>query len=93
MLAHIKSLLRRNTSDFDNEIQGLIDQAKADLVLGGIRAETIDESDPLIKKAIEAYCKANFGFGQEDYERLMNSYKEMKSQLMTSVEYGSEYVE
>ena len=93
MLEEVKKLLRITGTAFDDEVNGLIDECKEDLRLSGVRAETIDASDVMIKRAIRTYCKANFGFGQEDYERLMDSYNSMKSKLMTSVEYGSKYVE
>jgi hypothetical protein len=93
MLTHIKTLLRITSADFNDEIQDLIDQAKADLVLSGVRAETIDESDILIKRAIGLYCKTHFGYEQKDYERLLMSYHSLKAHLTTSVEYGPDNVE
>jgi len=46
---------------YDDEVQDLIEAAKADLKLSGVDPAKLDESDPLIKRAIVTYCKAHFG--------------------------------
>ena len=88
MIAYIKLLLRVSSSDLDEEIESLIAAAKNDLVLSGVKAESIDESDALIKRAIGIYCKAHFGHEQKDYDRLVEAYNSLKSHLSLSVEYG-----
>ena len=58
MLAEVKLALRVTTTDFDTEIQSLIDAAVADLTLAGVAAEKAQSTtDPLIKRAIITYCK------------------------------------
>lgn len=85
MLQKIKDALRVSGSDLDEEIQGLIDAAKADLRLSGI---TKNEDDPLILRAITIYCKAHFGYEEPaQAELFMKSYNALKSHLALSQEY------
>lgn len=92
MLAEVKKLLRITGTAFDDEVQGLIDECKEDLRLSGVRSETIDESDVMIKRAIRTYCKANFGYENPDKDGLLKSYESLKSHLIISIDYGAEYV-
>ncbi len=90
----IKTALRISNMAFDTEIQDLIDAAKADLMLSGIaEAKTNDVMDPLIKRAIITYVKANFGWNNPDAEKLQQSYNMLKTHLSLSKEYTSEAVE
>lgn len=85
MLQKIKDALRVSGSDLDEEIQGLIDAAKADLRLSGI---TKNEDDPLIVRAITIYCKAHFGYEEPaQAELFMKSYNALKVHLALSREY------
>ncbi|WP_313413143.1 phage head-tail connector protein [Sedimentibacter sp.] len=43
--------------------------------------------DPLIKRAITLYCKANFGYDNPDAERFAESYKMLKIHLALSSDY------
>ena len=92
MLEEVKKLLRVTGTAFNDEINGLIDECKEDLRLSGVRSETIDESDVMIKRAIRTYCKANFGFENADKDGLLKSYESLKSHLIISTDYGVEYV-
>lgn len=85
MLQKIKDALRVSGSDLDEEIQDLIDAAKADLRLSGI---TKNEDDPLILRAITIYCKAHFGYEEPaQAELFMKSYTALKVHLALSREY------
>ena len=59
MLEDVKDALRVSGDDLDDEIDGLIDAAKLDLLIAGVR---VDDTDPLIKRAVIIYCKAHFGY-------------------------------
>ena len=48
----------------------------------------IQVTDPLIKRAIIIYVKANFGWNNPDAERLQQSYNMLKSHLALSQEYA-----
>ncbi|MGJ9381528.1 phage head-tail connector protein [Salipaludibacillus sp. CF4.18] len=91
MLEDIKVMLRISTSNtvFDVEINDLIESAKHDLILSGItksRAET--DTDPLIKRAVSLFVKANFGWDNPDAARLQKSYEMLRQHLHFSQEYS-----
>ncbi len=86
----IKTVLRISSSTlaFDNEINDLIKAAKADMILIGILPEKVnDETDPLIKRAISIYCKANFGWNNPDSDKYQKSYSLLRTHLSLSAEY------
>ena len=91
LLEHIKSVNRITTDDVGivSELQELIESAKMDLSMSGIRGEAlISPYDPIIVRAISLYTKANFGFDNPDSDKLMNSYRSLEVHLAISSEYG-----
>ena len=85
----LRAYLRINHSLTDSEITDLIEAAKADLVIGGIKPEKVaDESDPLIKKALVGYLKGNYGLDNEDAEKYQASYERLRDRLALSSDYG-----
>lgn len=84
MLDKIKLALRITTAAFDTEIEDLISAALADLGLAGVAK--LDETDPLILRAVTTYCRANFG-SPDDYDRLKAAYDEQKAQLQVATGY------
>jgi len=88
MLEESKQALRIKTDAFDAEINGLISAAKSDLKLSGVSEQKLnDETDPLIKRAVILYVKANFGWNNPDSERLQQAYYMLKVHLTLSQEY------
>ncbi len=88
LLDDVKIALRINNTAFDGEITDLIAAAKSDLILSGIiAAKANDDTDPLIKRALIVYCKANFGWNNPDAEKLQQSYDMLKMHLTLSIEY------
>lgn len=86
MINSIKTALRITNSNFDTEILDLIESAKIDLDISGVNK--IIEIDPLIKRAITLYVKANFGWDNPDAERLQESYLMLKQHLALSGDYN-----
>lgn len=86
MLESVKLSLRIKNNVFDGEIIDLIDAAKLDLGISGV--EKINEADPLIKRAITMYVKANFGWDNPDSEKLQESYLMLKQHLSLSGDYN-----
>jgi len=87
MLEAVKLALRLTSDAYDNEILDLIEAAKGDLYLSGIKLAIIEnDEDPLIIRAIIQYCKTNFGFNP-DAERLQKSYTLLKCHLSLSQDY------
>ncbi len=88
MLNDIKNALRISGNDLDMEILDLIEAAKADLILSGVLDSKVIDDDPLIKRAITVYCKANFGYDDPKIaERFEQSYISLKHHLTLSAEY------
>lgn len=90
MLQVAKQALRISQSNtvFDEEIQGLIDAARADLALSGVLLSKVeDDDDPLIKRAVLTYVKSNFGWDNPDTVKLQESYTSLKIHLTLSKEY------
>jgi len=86
LLEDIKQVLRISNTAYDIEIQDLIDTCKADLQLAGLLV--VDDTDPLIKRAITVYVKANFGWDNPDSEKLQQSYEMLKNHLSMSTDYA-----
>lgn len=86
MLGRVKNVLGITDPEFDDEIQDLIDAAKADMGIAGITRAEITE-DPLIRRGILLYCKTHFHEGTDDSERLAKAYDALKGQLMHATGY------
>ena len=86
ILDDLKTYLRISNTAYNTEITDLINAAKADLALSGILDTT--DTDPLIKRAIVTYVKANFGWNNPDSEKLQKSYDMLKGHLSLSTEYA-----
>lgn len=87
-LAAFRECLRLTSKDFDGELADLICAARGDLSLGGVLPEKAeDEEDPLIKRAITTYVRAEFGLDNEDAERYRESYRQQKTALALASDY------
>ncbi|QNG60387.1 DNA-packaging protein [Bacillus sp. PAMC26568] len=90
MLPDVKTALRITNAAFDSEIEDLIAAARHDLTLSGVSqgiANAVENVDPLIKRAIITYCKANFGYDNPDADRFTASYNMLKSHLSLAGDY------
>lgn len=88
----VKVTLRISHTAFDGEIEDLILAARQDLIITGISKEKVEAStniDPLIKRAIITYCKANFGFDNPEADRLQKSYEMLKTHLSLAGDYNA----
>ena len=88
MLEKVKLALRIKSNSLDLEIQYLIESAKADLNISGVK--NLDEEDPLIIQAVKTYCKANFGLDNKDSEKYQKSYDLLKQSLSLCGDYNVE---
>jgi uncharacterized phage protein (predicted DNA packaging) len=92
MLADMKKALRVNNTAYDVEIEDLIAEARQDLIVAGLSNEVVNnevETDPLIKRAIRTYVKANFGWDNPDAEKLQQSYEMLKGHLSLAGDYNA----
>jgi uncharacterized phage protein (predicted DNA packaging) len=85
MLEAVKLALRIKTNAFDDDIEDLIAACKMDLNLSGVQSAG-KEDDPLIRRAVILYAKANFG-ENPDSEKYVKSYKDLKIFLSLAGEY------
>ena len=92
MFEKIKLALRIDGTDLDQEIQDNIDAAKADLILCGVLAIKVVDTDPIIVRAIKTFCKAEFSSDDKEATRLKESYEALRNHLCLSVEYTQEVV-
>lgn len=87
-ISSFRGYLRITTSALDGEITDLINAARDDLVLGGVLPDRAqDETDPLIKRAIAVYIKAEFGLDNDDSEKYRAAYDDLKKRFLLSDKY------
>ena len=88
LIDDVKDVLRESGAESTIEIQDLIDFAKADLKSVGVLATKIIDTDMMIKRAINLYCKANFSYEDPKLsERFQIQYESLKTHLALSSEY------
>lgn len=88
MLDEVRAALRVDGNDHDDEIQGLIAAAGADLALSGVDPTKVQAmTDPLIKRAVIIYCRAHFDYADQAAEKLLQSYAMLKSHLSLAEDY------
>jgi uncharacterized phage protein (predicted DNA packaging) len=90
LLAKIKQSLRIDDDSLDEDIQDTIDAALADLKLSGVIESRLDETDPLIIRAVKTFCKAEFSFDDREANRYRDSYGMLKNHLSLSSDYITE---
>ena len=93
MLNAVKKSLRISNNHFDDEIAGLIEAARLDLIQSGISSDKAkDDEDALVRRAIITYCKAHFGLANKDdvpvKEMYQRSYEMIKQHLSLSGDYS-----
>lgn len=90
MLEAVKTALRITDNEFDAEVQGLIDASIGDLRLAGIDPAKIVESDAFARQTVITYCKAHFGYDNEEAPRFSESYDGMKRSMALSSLYRAD---
>jgi len=89
LIDDVKISLRIKTDAFDTEITPIIEACKIDLRLAGVNV--IEETDPLIQRAVILYSKANFG-NNSDSEKYQKSYDMLKCSLSLAGDYNCETI-
>lgn len=88
LLDDVKTTLRVSHNALDNDISDLIEEARHDLMLSGVSSKKAnDDKDPLIKRAIKTYCKAEFITDVREAERFKISYNMLKNHLTLAGDY------
>ena len=93
ILAACRSALRITATDYDDEISTLVLAAKADLVRGGVLADSALDTDPLVRTAVICYVKGMFGLDNDEADRYMSAYQSMLSALKCSSGYAQTLTE
>ena len=92
MIESVKGALRVTSNDplIIEEIEDLIESARLDLQISGVSKEKANnDNDPLIKRAIIFYAKANYGLDNPDSDRFQDSYVMLKQHLSLAGDYKS----
>ncbi|MCI5680173.1 MAG: hypothetical protein MR278_09425 [Bacteroidales bacterium] len=84
-LAEYKTALRISHDKLNNDIQSNIEACKKDMERVGITG--MDDTDPLIHKAIELFLKWQYNFMAEG-EKYERAYKEMRDGLSLCGDYN-----
>ena len=80
MLEKVKNAIRANGSASDDEIEGLIAAALAEIQTATGSAP--DQSDPLVVQAVKNYAKAYYGYDDPTTaERFRAAFESIKTQL------------
>ena len=86
LLQKVKLALRVTVTDYDEDLNGLINAAKLDLGIAGV--EVPQTLAAIVERAIITYCKVHFSaLSDGEYTRLKASYDEQKAQLATATGY------
>jgi hypothetical protein len=85
MLEAVKQNLRISGNALDDDLQGDIDAALADLERVGI--DVTDQSQPLLIKAVKLYCR-----WQQDYMGKADQYGKAYTGLMQSLAVAGDYI-
>lgn len=89
----VRNALRIKSKSFDEEIKDCINACLKDLSLIGISPSKLKLlGDPLIKKAIYNYSKAEFGLNNTDSEKYRAAYESLKLKMSISSEYTEEVI-
>ncbi|SME15682.1 hypothetical protein BACERE00185_03085 [Bacillus mobilis] len=88
ILKDVKKALRISHDALDDEINDSIEAARHDLMLSGVSSiKANSDDDPLIKRAIKVYCKAEFVNETKEAERFQASYNMLKNHLTLAGDY------
>jgi len=90
LIDDVKLALRVTSASLNTEVTDLINAAEEDLQVTAIDELMFDETSPLIKQAIIAYVKANFGYNNPEAERFMATYESIKRTLALVEKYAVE---
>ncbi|KAB2396796.1 MULTISPECIES: head-tail connector protein [Bacillus cereus group] len=88
MIDVVKKAVRISHNALDDELEDLIEASRYDLKLSGVSyLKANDDNDPLIKRAIITYVKANFISDAKEAERFLASYNMLKNHLTLAGDY------
>lgn len=83
----VKLNLRISHGSMDNEVLDLIESAKMQMGISGIKV--ISDTDALTKRAIILYCKANFGLDNKDSDKYQLRFDSLIIHMSMCPEYNT----
>jgi len=92
LIDDVKLNLRITHSSMDAEILDLVDAAKMQLKLSGIVEAAMLDTDPMIKRAIILYSKANFGLDNAESDKYQIRFDSLVAHLSMCPEYNTSAV-
>lgn len=92
LIDKVRNTLKMDDSSLDEDIQDTIDAAIADLKLCGVVESKIDETDPLIIRAVKIFCKAEMTADDKEAVRFRESYEMIRNHLSLSTDYNTDVV-
>ena len=84
LLDEMRVRLRVTTTLTDDEIEGEIYAAIADMCRCGVKDALLDDPSPLVKHAIALYCKAYYGYDNNEREQFIAAYERTLCDLLNS---------
>ncbi|MBR0599044.1 DNA-packaging protein [Sinanaerobacter chloroacetimidivorans] len=89
----VKTSLRISifNTDFNDEINNLIEECQDDLGASGINPDALlnIDTDGNLRRVITLYCKAFFGLENPDKDWYLNQYNNKKAEMLNQItQYG-----
>lgn len=83
-LEDARRILRVSSDALDPEIQMLLDSARADMLRAGLPEALVDGESPLVASAAACWCKAKFGYDNDEAPRFQQDYRDIVCDLRNS---------
>lgn len=91
LIDDVKAVVRENETN--TELTDLIAAAKADIKMCGVVEAKIIDTDTLIRRCINLYCKAHYAYEDPKIAEGFNlAYEKLRDHLCLSTEYNTEVV-
>ena len=84
LIDDVKLALRITANDMDDDLKGLINAAKADMRISGVKI--VLDTDPLVIQAVKLYCKGHFG-DSDSSEKFLKAYEALKISMSLAGEF------
>lgn len=84
LVEQAKLALRLTGDAFDDEVDMLVGAAVTDMLRVGVSADYVSALGPLVRQAACLYCKASFGFDNDEAARFQASYRQTVTDMLNS---------
>lgn len=89
LINDVKVALRVSSAAYDAEVAALVAAALADMRRAGVPKAALSEEspDPLARMAVLLFCKARFGYDNDEAPRFEAAYRQTVADLASSPTY------